>query len=274
MIIPYQILQAGLLDSHTEKPMDSFSCSLANAVLGNPLDQTCLEMHFPAAKIEWKSDRLFCLSGADFTARLNDLSIPLHRPIWAPKGSILSFQAPVKGARAYLATAESPITIKEARILPWSANIAWEKSPCPLIHVVPGRDWERLTSRAQQQFFSQIHLLSHDSNRMGFRLDHPALETRTNEDVLSTAASFGTVQLTHGGKLIILMADHQLTGGYPMIAHVISADLPKLAQKRPGESIQFNLCDQETAENLWKEQQVHVQQIQSASILKLRSYAH
>lgn len=273
-MIPYQILQAGLLDSHTEKPMDSFSMSLANALVGNPLNQACLEIHFPAPKIQWDSDCLFCLSGADFTARLNDLSIPLNRPVLAPKGSVLTFQAPTAGARAYLATAKNQMAIEEARILPWSANVAWEKSPCSLIHVVPGRDWERLTSRAQQQFFSQIHLLSHGANRMGFRLEHPLLETRTKEDVLSTAASFGTIQLTHGGKLIILMADHQLTGGYPMIAHVISADLPKLAQKRPGESIQFNLCDQETAENLWKEQQVHVQQIQSASILKLRSYAH
>ena len=273
-MISYQILQAGLLDSLTEKPMDTFSRSLANAMVGNPLNQACLEMHFPAAKIIWESNCLFCLSGADFTARLNDLSIPLHRPILAPKGSVLTCQAPVKGVRVYLATAENPVAIDEARILPWSANVAWEKSPCPLIHVVPGRDWERLTSRAQQQFFSQIHFLSHEANRMGFRLEHPALETRTSEDVLSTATSFGTVQLTHGGQLIILMADHQLTGGYPMIAHVISADLPKLAQKRPGEPVQFNLCDQDTAENLWKAQQNHLQQIQSASILKLRSYAN
>jgi len=271
-MIPYQILQAGIFDSYTEKPMDTFSMSLANALVANPLDQACLEIHFPAPKIQWDSDGLFCLSGADFTARLNDLSIPLNQPIFAPKGSILTFQAPMKGARAYLATAENPCVIEEARIFPWSANIAWEKSPCSLIHVIPGRDWERLTSRAQQQFLSQSHILSHEANRMGFRLEHPSLETRTKEDVLSTAASFGTVQLTHGGKLIILMANHQLTGGYPMIAHVISADLPKLAQKRPGDPIQFNLCDQETAENLWKAQQNHLQQIRSASRLKLKTY--
>ena len=273
-MIPYQILQAGLKDTHTEKPMDRFSMSLANALLGNPLDQACLEVHFPAAKIKWNNNTWFCLCGADFTARLNDLSIPNNRPILAPKGSVLTFQAPVKGASAYVATADYPFPLYEAKCLPWSANLAWEKTPCHLIHVLPGRDWERLTSRAQQQFFSHIQYLSHEANRMGFRLEHPPLQVRNKEDILSTAASFGTVQLTHAGQMIILMADHQLTGGYPIIAHVISADLPKLAQKRPGEPIQFNLCDQSTAENLWKSQQFHLQQIQSASILKIRSYAN
>ena len=82
-MIPYQILQAGLKDTHTEKPMDRFSMSLANALLGNPLDQACLEVHVPAAKIKWKNNTWFCLCGADFTARLNDLSIPNNRPILA-----------------------------------------------------------------------------------------------------------------------------------------------------------------------------------------------
>ena len=68
------------------------------------------------------------------------------------------------------------------------------------------------------------------------------------------------------------MADHQTTGGYPRIAHVISADLPKLAQKCPGDEIVFHLTDQETAEKEWAAQQKHIRQIQNISQLKLDEF--
>ena len=77
------------------------------------------------------------------------------------------------------------------------------------------------------------------------------------------------VQLLPDGQLIVLMADHQTTGGYPRVAHVISAHQSKLAQMKAGEKIHFRLTDHETAENLLSKQQQHLLQLQNACTFKL-----
>ena len=85
---------------------------------------------------------------------------------------------------------------------------------------------------------------------MGYQLNGIALSLGEQSELISSAVSFGTVQLLPSGQLIVLMADHQTTGGYPRIAHVISAHLPKFAQLRPGARIQFKLTDHRAAEEL------------------------
>lgn len=81
------------------------------------------------------------------------------------------------------------------------------------------------------------------------------------------------MQLLPDGKLIILMADHQTTGGYPRVAQVISAHHSRLAQLAPGGSFHFRLVDQDRAEELLQQQQQHLKQLQHACLFKLQSYA-
>jgi antagonist of KipI len=76
---------------------------------------------------------------------------------------------------------------------------------------------------------------------MGYRLEGEALSLGQPLELVSSAVDFGTIQLLPDGNLIILMADHQTTGGYPRIAGVIKSDLPKLAQMNSGETINFKL---------------------------------
>ena len=73
---------------------------------------------------------------------------------------------------------------------------------------------------------------------------------KKNFELISTGVSFGTIQLLPNGQMILLMADHQTTGGYPRIGHVISAHLPKLAQLRQSDCIYFKPTDIQTAEKL------------------------
>jgi allophanate hydrolase subunit 2 len=73
---------------------------------------------------------------------------------------------------------------------------------------------------------------------MGYRLDGPALEA-PGEELLSFALVAGAVQLPGGGKPILLMADHQTAGGYPVIAVVVSASMPVAAQLAPGDEMKF-----------------------------------
>ena len=115
-------------------------------------------------------------------------------------------------------------------------------------------------------------VITNQSDRMGYRLNNIPLHSITPEEVVSSAVSFGTVQLLPDGRLIVLMADHQTTGGYPRIAHVISAHQRKLAQMKAGDKIHFRLTDQLTAEQLFIKQQQHLQQLQNACTFRLEEY--
>jgi antagonist of KipI len=115
-------------------------------------------------------------------------------------------------------------------------------------------------------------VITQQSDRMGYRLNNIPLPVMTNEEVVSSAVSFGTVQLLPDGKLIILVADHQTTGGYPRVAHVISAHQSRLAQLKAGDKLHFRFTDQQKAEELWIKQQQHLLQLQNACTFRLNEY--
>jgi antagonist of KipI len=77
---------------------------------------------------------------------------------------------------------------------------------------------------------------------MGVRIATPGLRLQAAE-ILTTPVTAGAIQVTPSGELIALLADHQTTGGYPVIATVINADLPLLAQARPGDTVRFRTVD-------------------------------
>jgi antagonist of KipI len=107
---------------------------------------------------------------------------------------------------------------------------------------------------------------------MGYRLSGPPLFTAKHAELISSAVNFGTIQLLPDGQLIVLMADHQTAGGYPRIAHVISAHLSQLAQARPGEKIQFAPTDLSNAESLFCKEKHHLLQLQNACKLRMEEF--
>jgi antagonist of KipI len=88
-------------------------------------------------------------------------------------------------------------------------------------------------------FFSGRFGVTARSDRMGIRLDGPALERATAADLVSAAVAPGTVQVPPDGHPIVLMADAQTLGGYPRIAHAAGVDMPLLAQLAPGDGVRF-----------------------------------
>jgi antagonist of KipI len=88
---------------------------------------------------------------------------------------------------------------------------------------------------------------------MGFRLDGPSLSKLSNTELLSSGTTFGTIQLLPDGQMIVLMADHQTTGGYPRIATITAVDLPLVAQLGPGDGLSFDLIEIADAEALLAE---------------------
>jgi len=119
-----------------------------------------------------------------------------------------------------------------------------------VVHAMEGRHHGRFDAAAQRAFFGETWKVSPDSNRMGFRLAGPSLARGEAVEILSEPTCLGTVQVPSNGLPIALMADHQTTGGYPKIAEIAGADIPRLAQLAPGGSVQFARCTLEEAGTL------------------------
>lgn len=161
---------------------------------------------------------------------------------------------------------------KDFMILPWHTDLKWEEDEEKEIFVLPGHEWERLTKRSKDNFLSTSFMITRQSDRMGYRLNNIPLEMISEEEMVSSAVSFGTIQLLPDGRLIILMADHQTAGGYPRVAHIITAHHFKAAQLKAGDEIYFRMTDQRTAEELLMRQQQHLLQLQNACSFKLEEF--
>lgn len=119
------------------------------------------------------------------------------------------------------------------------------------IRVIQGPEWNYLNDSSKEMFANAKFKVSPQSNRMGYRLKGESLETVQSCEIISSAVTQGTVQLTSSGEMIVLMADAQTVGGYPRIAQVCTVDLPLLAQKKPGDEIQFQFISLQETEQLY-----------------------
>jgi antagonist of KipI len=291
--------------------MDRYSMQVANMLAGNLPGEAVIEMHFPAAVFMFTQPALIALSGADLNPSINGEPVPHLHAIAVVKNDVLQFHRPVHGARTYLAVRggiriekwmnsfsthlkaeaggfkgrslrkEDELVMKqtfpylqnkpEFTILPWKADTVWEEENNEVL-LLPGNEWDWLTTESKENFTMSSFVITQQSDRMGYRLNNIPLHSLRQEEVLSSAVSFGTIQLLPDGGLIILMADHQTTGGYPRMGHVISAHHSKLAQMKAGDKIRFCFTDQQTAEQLWIKQQQHLLQLQNACTFRLEEY--
>jgi allophanate hydrolase subunit 2 len=109
----------------------------------------------------------------------------------------------------------------------------------PVLRVLPGprRDW--LEPTAWTALTTASWTVSTDSDRVGLRLDGPRLERARAEELPSEGLVPGALQVPPDGAPVLFLADHPVTGGYPVLAVVVTADLPAAAQLRPGDSVRF-----------------------------------
>lgn len=163
---------------------------------------------------------------------------------------------------------------KEFQVLPWKADPGLSSDRAGRVLLLYGNEWNRLTESSKEKFLNQSYSITPRSDRMGYHLLSGSLTATTKEEVVSSPVNFGTIQLLPEGQLIVLMADHQTAGGYPRLAHVITAHQSALAQMKPGEQIRFKFTDQQTAEQLLLQQQQHLRQLQHACSFKLEEFLH
>ncbi len=136
----------------------------------------------------------------------------------------------------------------ELQPLGWRACIRKVYEHPNEIHMITGREWDLLHNISKNDLLTEPFLIHSLSDRMGYHLKGMPLTVSDKTELLSSGVSFGTMQLLPNGQLIVLMADHQTTGGYPRIGHIITAHLPKFAQLRPGDEVRFVMTDIQAAE--------------------------
>ena len=148
------------------------------------------------------------------------------------------------------------------------AEPAWHASPDLAsgsnghrLRVLEGLQYEQFTLDSRESFWNCLFKVTADSDRMGYRLDGPKLELKENSELISEAVSFGSVQVPGDGNPIVLLADRQTTGGYPKIGQIAAADLPVMAQTKPGDSVSFERISLEEAQRLYIEREISLKML-------------
>lgn len=116
------------------------------------------------------------------------------------------------------------------------------------IRCLAGPHLSFLSAKEREMFWSTVWKVSNQSNRMGVRLQGDFKVKKGLPNIPSQAIAFGTVQFPPSHEPIVMLAEHQTTGGYPRLAEVIRSDLIKLAQAKPGSQLQLQLIDLEGAD--------------------------
>lgn len=263
--------------------MDRSALRILNTLLGNDENCPAVEMNYPAGEYEFTEPVVFTVGGADFHPLLSGKPISNWTSHGAQAGDILSFNGKAFGERTYFSVAGglalrswlgSTSTNLGAKVggflgrglkvgdkikvnrkfgpadLTVGPSILPKYSRSPVVRITRGPEFDFLTGISVSYLVSESFSISAESNRMGFRIKGPELFRLSSSDMISSATSFGTVQLLPNKQMIVLMADHQTTGGYPRIANVVAIDLPLLAQVAPGQSVRFELVENVDAERL------------------------
>jgi len=250
---------------------------LANALIGNSTDAVALEVALAGPTLQAETDCTFALFGAAFDVSIDDSPIPVGRVFRLKTGQILRIHGVTEGMRGYLTTPggfDSPIILNSRSALtpiqrgdvlttgngPILRRYLPAKLASPLIDPAILGDRVRILPGPQADLFERGILenkrfrVTSASNRMGLRLSGEAL-IRVPSELISEPVAPGAVQVTNDGQCIILGIDGQTIGGYPKIAHVIRADLDRLAQLRPETMIEFETVTMEMAEHIERERQ-------------------
>ena len=239
---------------------------------------------FFAGDQEIKTDRAVCLpSGTEVRLRANPCGIRTYLAISGgfnvPQvmGSRSTYQAVGLGGFEGRALQSGDVLNSNINLTPIAKNIAdsligntiksasWSiarhlflPEDRMTIRIVPAHEFTWFTGSSILNFLSHEYVLSQQSNRMGYRLEGPKIEHAVTKELLSTAVTPGTIQVTNDGSLILLMADCQTTGGYPRIAQVAAVDMPLCGQLKPGDAVNFKEISRHEAETLYLEHEAEL----------------
>ncbi len=252
--------------------MDRFAHRAANRLAGNDDAAATLECTVRGPVLEATAECNVAIAGGDFQPRVNGDAVPMWTSIRLAAGDRLDVGRRHAGARAYvavtggfagqrwlgslstnvmvgrggmegraLAAGDAVQVAKQVTASSAERTLAAELRPDYSDHrmrVIEGPQFDTVGVESQELLFGSTFSVGHSSDRMGYRLDGSPLES-TSEGLLSFVLVPGAVQLPPGGRLILMMADHQTVGGYPVIVNLIGPSLSTAAQLAPGDELTF-----------------------------------
>ena len=254
-------------------PADPAAFRAAQRLVGNDLSAAAIEIIGSPFVFSCDDRRLVAVTGRDVALRSRDL-LPGWTAAFVRPGEESAVQSsertrfaylavsggiatdPVLGSRATFVLAGLGRPLRAGDALPLgSARVDAARAGRALrppeyqdqfVRAITGPHWERFTREEAEGFFSTPFFVDTKSDRMGTRLAGPPVRSRAGE-ILTCGVLAGAVQIPSGGQPIVLLADHQVTGGYPVIATVIAADLGRAAQRVPGEVLRFVRVERDRA---------------------------
>lgn len=273
----------------TAGAMDPFALALANILVGNPPETEAIEATILGPTIRFETDAVFAVSGGDLQPRLNGDHLLNNKAYLAKAGSLLEMPIAKSGARAYIAIAggldaelvmgsrstcikagiggiqgravqdgdrlglrapKKTLPGLSRREVPEDFGVAY--SSHPTVRFTFGPQDDAFTEVGKQTFSHGEYTLTPENDRMGFRFQGPAVEAApgSNGNIISDGICFGSIQIPKELP-IVMMADHQTTGGYAKLGCVIRADLPLLAQLKAGDTVRFQPVTVEEAQSIY-----------------------
>ncbi|WP_347173679.1 biotin-dependent carboxyltransferase family protein [Polaribacter uvawellassae] len=249
--------------------MDSYAAKIGNQLLHNNLDEAVIEITFGGCKFLFEENLEICITGANFTPTIDGKEMQMNSVLEIEKGAVLSFGKKTFGIRTYLCIKggiSSEVVLKSKSFYKGiTANFVLKKGDqfkinsitsenkrtlskikideeyfkANTIECCKGSEFELLPKQQQEKLLQGKYTISNDNNRVGYRLEE-SFENQL-KPILTSGVLPGTVQLTPSGKIIVLMKDCQVTGGYPRVLQLTENALNILAQKSTKDKLQFRL---------------------------------
>ncbi|MDF1603158.1 biotin-dependent carboxyltransferase family protein [Nocardioides sp. YIM 152315] len=249
--------------------LDVPAAELANRLVGNAADAAVLEVLLGGLSLRADAGCWVAVTGApvplDIAGSARAHARAHARAEWLATGETLTLGTPTSGLRSYVAVSGGvdvppvlgsrstdtlawvgPPRVESGTVLPVGRP---RGAPRPLdTPRAPRRGALRVTAGPRADWFDDDaldrlcatpYVVSADSDRIGLRLDGPALPRRRTDEPVSEGMVLGAVQVPPSGVPVVFLADHPPTGGYPVLALVDEADLWQCAQLRPGEDLRF-----------------------------------
>ena len=260
----------------TSGPLDRAALVLANRLVGNPDAAAGLELTLRGPRLEVRRECVVAVTGADMGFLVNGQAAPAWTAVRLRPGDVVAFRMVTAGCRAYLAVTGGldvppalgsratyprgrlgglegrplqkgdglPIgppaggldrvegrTVRPARRPAYPAEI-----DC---RVILGPQDDRFTPEGIAAFLDGPYEVTPQADRMGYRLKGPLITHARGHDIISDGIPLGGIQVPGEGQPIVLLVDRQMTGGYTKIATVISVDIGRIGQTKPGHRVRF-----------------------------------
>ena len=274
----------GVLGVSASGAADPVALRIGNRLVGNDEHAAALEMTLLGGEFQFSDAVVVAVTGSDFGASIDGTSLPLYAAVQVRPAQSIKFGPTRSGARCYLCVAggidvpeflgshsthllsglggfEGRALRKSDRVpigkprsgfaaLRISQKAQKQLQPTKTLRVTQGPQWSLFPETAGRKFFEQSYSVTEEANRMGIRLKGKEQALPSSGEMITAGVSLGAIQVPSGGQPIILFVEQQTTGGYPILANVIAADLASLGQLRPRDEIRFELVTFKEAREL------------------------